>query len=228
MEDNKTSSEWPIYNGVLVWGIVDLIIIVFTLCGNILTVCAIRLSKRLSSTVSNQFIFSLALSDIMVALFMPYHYAFYTDDRLGTNKNTCLLRFVLICLACSSSIYNLSAIAWDRYVAIVHPLHYARFMTKRTAFVTIFVGWIVSFTLATVPIYWNDWGETSYCEMGAVLPGHYVNFILTPMFVLIWGVMLFVYFRIWREASGHAKRLRSTSNYGNGAGPNDSKSVQVM
>lgn len=223
---NATSS-YPSYDGALIWGITDLFIVIFTLAGNILTVCAIRLSKKLSAVMSNHFIFSLALSDIMVALFMPYHYAFYVMDELGSNKKTCILRFTLICLACSCSIYNLLAIAFDRYVAIVHPLHYTRYMTNRTVYTIIFIGWVVSVSLATVPIYWNEWQGGYKCEMNMVLPKNYINFILTPMFALIWVVMLLVYFRIWREASGHAKRLRDCRNYGNGAVPNDSKSVQV-
>lgn len=216
------------YNGVAIWGTIDAFIIIFTLSGNILTLCAIAISRKLSSMISNYFIFSLALSDILVALFMPYHYAFYVLDYLGTNKSTCMLRFILICLACSCSIYNLLAIAGDRYVAIVHPLHYGRYMTKKVALGVIFAGWVISFTHATIPLYWNEWKDRSKCELNQVLPKLYVNYVMTPMFGTIWIAMLLLYFRIWREASGHAKRMRNTTCYGSGAVPNDSKSVQVF
>lgn len=223
----NSSDDVPQMNSVILWGVIDLVIIIFTLAGNILTAVAIKISRKLNGVLSNQFIFNLAISDIMVAIFIPYHYAFSIGETLGSQKTTCLLRFILICLACSCSIYNLLAIAADRYIAIVHPLHYGRYITKRVAYGVMCYGWIACITLATVPLYWNTWESADKCELDAVLPGHFLNFIITPLFVLVWLVMLLVYFRIWREASGHAKRLKSTAKYCNGAGFNDCKSVQV-
>lgn len=223
----NSSDDVPSMDGVLLWGIIDFVIIIFTLAGNILTAVGIKTSRKLNAVLSNQFIFNLALSDIMVAVFIPYHYAFYIGNELGLQKTTCLLRFTLICLACSCSIYNLLAIAADRYIAIVHPLHYGRYVTKRVVYGIIAYGWIFCFGLATVPLYWNTWESADKCELDAVLPAYFINFVITPLFVLIWLAMLLVYFRIWREASGHAKRLKSTAKYCNGASLNDSKSVQV-
>lgn len=48
--------------------------------------------------------------------------------------------------------------------------------------------------------------------------------VITPSFSLIWMVMLVVYWRIWREAAGHARRLRAAAHSGT---PSDWKSVQV-
>lgn len=215
--------------GEIVWTAVDSLIILATLAGNILTIFAIKLSRRISSIVSNQFILNLALSDLMVGLTIPYHLAFSIGNGdIKTKRETCVLRFVLIILACSSSIYNLLAIAADRYIAIVHPLKYTRYMTRKVAVIIKIIGWVLSVSIATVPIYWNIWREDAKCSLEQVLPALYINFIVTPMFVSIWVAMLLVYFRIWREASGHAKRLRSAAFYHNGPTLSDSKSVQVM
>lgn len=48
--------------------------------------------------------------------------------------------------------------------------------------------------------------------------------VITPVFSLIWLCMLFVYCRIWREASKQVKQLRTT---GQQEGTSDWKSVQV-
>lgn len=110
----------------VVWAILDGILLVAILCGNILTILAVRYSRRLRSVISNQFVLSLAVSDILVGLTLPYHLAFYLNTQLGESKHFCLLRFFLVILACCISIWNLIAIALDRYIAICYPLHYSR------------------------------------------------------------------------------------------------------
>lgn len=111
---------------VLLWAIVDLTLMLFIFCGNTLTILAISLSRRIRSTTSSLFVLSLAISDILVGTTLPYHLAFYIGAGLGQNYSLCLMRFFLIIIACTVSIWNIIAIAIDRYVAIVYPLHYLR------------------------------------------------------------------------------------------------------
>jgi muscarinic acetylcholine receptor len=110
----------------IIWAILDGMLLVAILCGNILTILAVRYSRRLRSVISNQFVLSLAISDILVGLTLPYHLAFYLNTQLGGSKPFCLLRFFLVIMACCVSIWNLIAIALDRYIAICYPLHYSR------------------------------------------------------------------------------------------------------
>nr|CAD7396848.1 unnamed protein product [Timema poppensis] len=90
-----------------------------------------RKCRRLYSLISNKFVASLAVSDLLVGLTIPYHTAFYLNDSLCKNKALCLSRFVLIVLGCCASICNLISIALDRYIAILYPFHYCRLMTQR-------------------------------------------------------------------------------------------------
>lgn len=115
-----------IQSDVVFWAVVDGVLVVTILSGNILTILAVRFSRRLRSVISNLFVLSLAISDMVVGFTLPYHLAFYMGYGLGQAKCWCLLRFFLIILACCVSIWNLIAIAVDRYIAIVYPLHYSR------------------------------------------------------------------------------------------------------
>lgn len=110
----------------LLWAIIDGFLLVAILCGNILTILAVRYSRRLRSVISNHFVLSLAISDILVGLTLPYHLTFYLGSNLGSSKPLCLLRFFFVIMACCVSIWNLIAIALDRYIAICYPLHYSR------------------------------------------------------------------------------------------------------
>lgn len=110
----------------LIWAIIDGLLLVAILCGNILTILAVRYSRRLRSVVSNHFVLSLAISDILVGLTLPYHLTFYLFVDQGNSKIYCLLRFFFVIMACCVSIWNLISIALDRYIAICYPLHYSR------------------------------------------------------------------------------------------------------
>lgn len=115
----------------ILWIITDMGIMVAIFIGNILSVCAIYKDRKSSKLLGLHFVLSLTISDLLVALTLPYHMAFYLCSELGRYKSTCLLRFILIILPCGTSISSLIAIAIDRYVAIHHPLHYSSYVTKR-------------------------------------------------------------------------------------------------
>jgi len=130
LNSNVTSTD-NVLNSYILWSILDCALLVIILCGNTLTIVAILRSKRLYNVMSNQFVLSLATSDLFIGLTLPYHTAFYLSDAIGKDKETCILRFVLLALGCSASLCNLIMIAIDRYIAIVYPLHYCRLVTHR-------------------------------------------------------------------------------------------------
>lgn len=220
------------YCGTTVWCAIGYLTTMVTILGNILTMCAIIMSKKLSSSIANYFVFSLAISDCFVGFFIPYHMLFYILKDFGKVEIHCLLRFGLISFACSSSISNLVLIAADRYVAIVYPFHYTRLVNKKVAYKCITIGWLAALSLATVPIFWNDWRTGMTCEIFNVLSINYIKFMLCPMFATIWITMLFLYSRICKEASGHEKRIRNCSstcsNIQQAAHFRESKSFQVI
>lgn len=222
-----TATDFEEYNGTICWFVVNVLLITLTVLGNLLTISAILWSRKLSSIIANQFIFSLAVSDLFVGLTIPYHMAFYITEDFGSGKYSCLLRFVMISFACSSSISNLLVIAADRYVAIVYPLHYNRIITRKSAVCLTIFGWSLSFTVAAIPLVWNDWERGPSCQILDVIPNNYMNFVVCPMFVLIWVMMLLLYSRICQEANGHAKRIRSANSAQNILTLRDSKSFQV-
>lgn len=119
----KTSSYgWS----TIVWAFFNILLFILILGGNFLTIIAIRMCRRLRSLVSNLFILSLAVSDFIVGLTLPYHLAFYLGSDFGHMHSLCLTRFFLIIFACCVSVLTLITISIDRYIAIVRPFHYRR------------------------------------------------------------------------------------------------------
>ncbi|CAH1971928.1 unnamed protein product [Acanthoscelides obtectus] len=220
------------YCGTVLWLCVCITTTVVTVLGNVLTILAILLSKRLSSMMANYFVFSLAIGDLLVGFSIPYHMLFYMiGEDFGSGKTSCLLRFVFTSFACSSSITNLLLIAMDRYVAIVYPLHYGSFMTKKRVCIFIAASWVTATTMASVPLMWNDWHEGVRCELVHVVPHNFLAWVVCPTFALIWTAMLLLYARICREANGHVRRIRETTSSQDGqvmcVSTRDSKSFQL-
>uniref|UniRef100_A0A182RHP4 G-protein coupled receptors family 1 profile domain-containing protein n=1 Tax=Anopheles funestus TaxID=62324 RepID=A0A182RHP4_ANOFN len=216
-----------IHQDLVIWIAIDGILMVCIFSGNILTIIAVWYYRRLQWLISNLFVLSLAISDIFVGLTLPYHLAFYMGVDLGRHKHLCLLRFFVLIIACSVSIWNLIAIAVDRYIAICYPLHYTRLMTKRTALTILGFGWCLAISIATIPLIWNKWDTAQECEFDELLHPWYVAGVITPIFSVVWLCLFVVYWRIWREASKHAKQLRAHGGASERSS-SDWKSVQVV
>lgn len=170
-EANSTNNE---QNSDVFWILLDCFLFVAIILGNILTILAIAWARKLRSVVSNYFILNLAMSDLMVGITLPYHLAFYVDSALHRNKSVCISRFVMFTLACGGSIYNIIVIAIDRYVAIVHPLSYNAYATKRRVLLIIVVAWICTMGVSSIPIYWNRFDKSHSCELETVLPRYHI------------------------------------------------------
>ncbi|XP_017849980.1 histamine H2 receptor, partial [Drosophila busckii] len=221
--------------GLLLWLIINALLFAFILGGNILTIIAVRTCRNLRSVISNLFILSLAVSDFIVGIALPYHVVFYMGIglQLGRLRAYCLLRFFLFICACCVSILTLISIAIDRYIAVMYALHYRRYMTRRMAYLIISGNWCVGALVALIPIFWNKWTEAQGCEFDEVLLPWYVAGIITPGFIVIWLCMLVFYWRIMREASKQAQRLQQSVVYNaNSSGRSmlhpDWKSVQIV
>lgn len=64
--------------------------------------------------------------------------------------------------------YGVTPCVVGRYIAIVHPLHYSRYMTKLVTRLLMSATWTVAVCISCIPIFWNDWHEGVACEMNLV------------------------------------------------------------
>ena len=117
--------------------------------GNALTLVAVNRTKKLRVIPTNTFIVSLAVSDGLIGVFLPFIIGVNaTGDELVWDISTCILRGPYFAMF-DISLSTLLVIAVDRYVAVVHPLYYRRNMTLRIARLTSILIWIAEFLLLT-------------------------------------------------------------------------------
>ncbi|XP_047434778.1 D(1) dopamine receptor-like [Mugil cephalus] len=145
--------ELPAYRALT--GCVLALLIIWTLLGNFAVCAAVYRYRYLRAKVTNIFILSLALSDLLVAvLVMPWK---AVTEVAGYWPFGGFCKTWLACdIMCSTaSILNLCVISVDRYWAISSPFRYERCMNKKVASVMIGVIWTVSVVISFVPVQLN-------------------------------------------------------------------------
>ncbi|CAH1783886.1 unnamed protein product [Owenia fusiformis] len=132
-------------------GIVLGLMCLMTFLGNAMVLQAVRTEKRLQ-TVSNMFIVSLAVSDLIVGLcVMPISaiYIFTKDWLFGVF--VCQFWIGVDYTASTASILNLFILSLDRHWSVTSPLKYLRQRTKKRACIMISLVWFAS-SLWLIPV----------------------------------------------------------------------------
>ncbi|KAH8380706.1 hypothetical protein KR009_011668 [Drosophila setifemur] len=117
--------------------------------GNILVCLAVALDRKLQN-VTNYFLFSLAIADLLVSLFvMPMGAipAFLGYWPLGFTW--CNIYVTCDVLACSSSILHMCFISLGRYLGIRNPLGSRHRSTKRLAGIKIAIVWLMAMMVSS-------------------------------------------------------------------------------
>lgn len=144
--------------------------IILTIGGNVLVCLAVGLSRRLRR-VTNCFVVSLAVTDLLLGLLvMPFSATLeLRSGKWPLGGTLCNIYVSLDVMLCTASIMTLLAISVDRYLAISAPLCYSRRVTPIRVALVITTIWTMSLTVSFVPIHlgWNtadfnvqhlDWG----------------------------------------------------------------------
>ncbi|CAF1532046.1 unnamed protein product, partial [Rotaria sordida] len=174
---------------------------IITIVGNLVVILAVCLVRKLR-TASNILIVSLAVSDILVGLFiMPLALV------LEISNNNWLLGSIMCdiwtstdVLLCTSSILNFLVISIDRYCIINHPFKYAPMRKVKLLSLMIAGVWILSALVSLPPIL--GWGRPSenlpICQVNNKL--EYQIFATMLSFYIPLIVVLIIYANIYRTA----------------------------
>ena len=130
------------------------VLVFMNLVGNCL-VLAVVLKNKFMRTAMNFLLFNLAVADIMVGVLALPVYVFgqlYTHP--GGSLGDWLCRFItgshLLYATGIVSAFTLSAVAYERYQVVVHPMTAKEKVTKKKAFIFITLVWVAAFSMWTV------------------------------------------------------------------------------
>ncbi|XP_028391816.1 alpha-1A adrenergic receptor-like [Dendronephthya gigantea] len=134
------------------------VILVLTVAGNLLVISVVIAYQRLQQ-VTNYFIVSLAVSDLLIAaLTLPLTInATIHNEIWCLNLSTCGVWLVVDALVSCASICNLAAISIDRLIAITSPFRYREIVTRNRAFIVLGVIWAYALVWGCLALLnWQD------------------------------------------------------------------------
>ncbi|GFN86477.1 5-hydroxytryptamine receptor 6-like protein [Plakobranchus ocellatus] len=151
----------------VVVGLILSVISAATTASNILVFVAVGSSQHLR-TVSNLFIVSLSVADILVGTVVMIPATLnQVYGQWVLHPAFCSIWTSCDVMLCSASVLNVCAISFDRYLAIISPLRYKSLMTFRRATLLLATLWIVSVLSSFVPIKngWHKGGDGAWGDM---------------------------------------------------------------
>lgn len=193
--DKKLKQIFWIVNGILA---------VIVLTGNVFT-CVIFLStKRLRQQHMNIFLVSLAGSDVLMALVVVPGYTAVCAGCKYLSSDTCWILAQTKDIVFSSTFCSLLAITYDRYLAVLCPLQYSAKMTRRKVTGIIVFIWVFPVLVAIARnIWWQTQSEEKAKEINKVY-----NAILVFILVVIPAfIMAFVNALIFRAIRSQRRRI---------------------
>uniref|UniRef100_A0A8K9XUK3 Neuromedin U receptor 3 n=1 Tax=Oncorhynchus mykiss TaxID=8022 RepID=A0A8K9XUK3_ONCMY len=129
--------------------LVYLLIFLLGVSGNLLTCTVISKHKKMC-TPTNLYLFSLAVSDLLVLFFgMPLEiYDLWQNYPFPFGEGVCYFKIFLFETVCFASILNVTVLSVERYIAVVHPLKTRYVATNKHAKRVISAVWVLSLVCA--------------------------------------------------------------------------------
>ncbi|XP_074838569.1 olfactory receptor 5BS1-like [Carettochelys insculpta] len=135
--------------------LVFLVIYLITLMGNMMIILVIRADPQLHNPMYF-FLSHLSFVDICYSsVVVPQMLVNFLVQHKTILVNVCLTQMFFILLLAVTEIFILSAMAYDRYAAICHPLHYTVTINKRVCNLLLGCSWTMGLIYSlvnTVPV----------------------------------------------------------------------------
>ncbi|XP_026501717.1 octopamine receptor beta-1R-like [Vanessa tameamea] len=193
-----------------------LFIILAAIFGNLLVIVSVMRHRKLR-VITNYFVVSLALADMLVAIWaMCFNFSVeITNGQWLFGYFMCDVWNSLDVYFSSASILHLCCISVDRYYAIVQPLDYPLIMTTSKLGIMLAVVWCSPALVSFLPIFMGWYTTLEHLDFRKRHP-KVCSFTVNRVYAVISSsvsfwipgvIMLYMYYRIYVEADRQERML---------------------
>ena len=191
------------------------IISLLTVLGNGLVIFTIAITPSLQ-TVSNMIVVSLGCADLSVGLFvLPLRMSEVLQASLSTTIEYCRFSHGFSLLNLSASVFSITILAIDRFLAINYPFKYQRLAeNKKICVIVIITVWVTAIVIAFLPVMGPGAGKNSgkrrlegLCIFSETLDGKYLLFYSALMVFVSFLIITVLYIKIFIVARRHVQRI---------------------
>lgn len=192
-----------------------LFLIIFPLSavlGNLLVVVAIATTDILKKSVTNCYISSLAICDLLVGLLvMPLSIYAKINQTAWPFGDTLCRAFVLMDIAgCTASILHLAVISVDRYWATIYPVKYMHYAHRVGIVWAVVFVWLMSFLIALPVVLARSLINVRDCIIDSQ---RYMLYSSIGSFYIPAAVLLALYFRLFKKLKQRSRgRFSAAAN----------------
>ncbi|XP_068936002.1 melatonin receptor type 1B [Petaurus breviceps papuanus] len=219
-EEEESAGDWtqpsPVARPFWVAPALSSVLIITTvvdLVGNSLVILSVLRNRKLRNT-GNMFLVNLALADLVVALY-PYPLILMAILHNGwaLGEIHCKASGFVMGLSVIGSVFNITAIAINRYCCICHNLGYKKIYRAWNTVFYICLIWVFT-VIALVPNFFV--GSLKYdpriysCTFNQTASAHYTIVVVVIHFLVPITIVTYCYLRIWVLVIQSRRRVKLT------------------
>nr|XP_060640257.1 adenosine receptor A1-like [Anolis sagrei ordinatus] len=181
-----------------------------SIVGNLFICGVILQNRKLRAVVTNYFLVSLAMADLLVgAVAIPC--AQFTELGLPRHRpQLCLWMLCTVLVFTQASVFGLLAIAVERYISILRPFQYKSLMSPRNSLLVILACWVLAIVIGLLPLmgWHNPFPASGECLFNSIIKNTYMvyfNFMACMLAPL--SVMMVLYGRIFLEVKRQIRKV---------------------
>ncbi|KAG5672792.1 hypothetical protein PVAND_002886 [Polypedilum vanderplanki] len=144
------------------WFVTFFAMLFVAISGNVIVLWIVIAHRRMR-TVTNYFLVNLSLSDLLMATMnCVFNFIFMIDSDWPFGYIYCIINNFIANLSVAASVFTLVAISFDRYIAIVKPLHHRSSRIRAKIFLSLI--WSTSCVLAAPCLFYSKISTKSYSK----------------------------------------------------------------
>lgn len=201
---------------VMVEGITALIILFFTLFGNLFILSAFVHHKDTRTNFKLYGISHVIADTILATVAMPFSVAALFQSKWPFSSTWCSFQGIVATWSCEASIVTMTLVAVHRYTKMLQTSFHRRFYTKRFIILSLVLGWL--FAIIGPVAYILKGGAFVFVSAFVVCTFDYQNldiafamWMVLLLSALPFTIITLCYYKVWRFVQQHNTRMQSRS-----------------